>query len=612
MKKRVKDTPVCTEDFCDEFYNVYRKPIDWFFGERKEETVYIRDHETVKKIEELLLNNNSNITYLIGKAGIGKTTLIKNEYGLSDNTTVFDEKRKIIFTSLGFRGKFIEGNLTDFIAKSISSLCDSLEEKFSIGESFYSENGQILFYDFIKETFASILGYAKKTELIGKNATQIKLYKLNKAEEYDSFSYEASRLKFYLLNYSNYYQKIVFVIDNMEVLDENLRIQLVRNMLSLFSCLLNIPGYQKKKMPAVDLLLSMRNTTFINLIKVKQIAAYHPIVVIRQNNPIDIFAYLEKKNSEVKYDKQDEMGIWMEMYEIIQNFTRKFSNKYSTMIKNLSNYDFTLEKQIYKKIFTNKVWLLRGNRKKDFLNMSKTDTLFNNISVIRAIACGNNAVYRGNKSKIIPNILLNDEIHDDSIVSLLTLAYFVRNDASVTLQQLLIVFSDIFNDDVTQKSLTRVIKHFLSTEILEKQISDSEDQQEKLISLTPRGRELWDMLTSDSVLLEQYREDHFIDEKIPDINFTSSYDFMSSIGQYAIFIQLFIYIDILLKSEKKIRKVAFSNGKMDDYYNCFGAKLQTKRLLDGVLKSVEYSGNMNAYGIDEKVWRLKEKMKDID
>lgn len=613
VKKRIKDTPISTSEFCDEFYNIYRKPIDWFFGERKEETIYIKDEETVEEIENLLVKNSSNILYLIGKAGIGKTTLIKNEYGLSDNTTVFHKERGMVFASLGFRGKFPELDLTKFLASNISSICDSLEEEFDIGDNFYSMEGQLQFYEFVKETFAPILGYAKKTELIGKNSAEIKMFKLDKAEEHNKLSYEASRLKYYLLKYSGYYKKIVLVVDNMEAIEDNLRIQVVQNMLSLFSCILNVPKKEKDKMPSVDLILSMRDTTYMTLMKVDEIVAYHPKVIIRQVRPVDLFSYLENKHKEMRCAQEEELLIWEEMYEIIQNFIRKFANKYSAMIRNLSNYDFSVEKSIYKRIFTNKLWLLRGNRKRDFLDMSKTETIFNNISVIRSIACGNNAVYRGNKSKIIPNIFVNDELHDnDSIISLLILSYFVKNEARVRKMQLQLIFREIFCKKEIQDSLNRVIRRLLECGVLEECVNEELEDSESELEISPRGQELWGMLVSDSVLLELYREDYFVDDEYPNVNFISSYNLMKNIGQYAIFIQLFIFIDILLEKEKKLHDIASLNNKLIEYHNCFGYKLQTKRLLEGVLKSVEYSGNMNACGVQETVWALKEKMKSID
>lgn len=613
MKRRVKDTPVSSNVFCGDFYNTYRKPIDWFFGERKEENIYIRDYDTVKKIEENISNDYNNVLCLIGKAGIGKTTLLKNEYNLTNNTVSFDVKRRAIFVSVNFRGKiFKRGNLNNFLVNSIVCLCDSIEEVFNIGNSFYAVDKQLEFYEFVKKTMISLLGYANKTELNGKNDVEKKLLKLNRAEEIDRYSYEVSRLKYYLLKYMSSYNKIVFFIDDIETLDEDLWEKVVKGILSMLSLMLDVPSEEKERMFSIAFVLSMRDTTFYKLMKKEKIAAYEPIVIIHQDKPVDIFAFLEKKYEEMRCDNSDECKIRDEMYEIVQNFIRKFGGKYSIMIKNLSNYDFATEKRIYKKIFTNKLWLLRNDRRKNFLDMSRTDALFNNISVIRTIGCGNNAVYRGAKSNIIPNIFLNEEIHDDCMVGLLLLSYFIKNETRVQKRQLFIVFGEVFRSEEIQNALRRVIRHFLKSGILEEVMDFEIKNAEKEYMLNPRGKELFGMLNQDSVLLEMYKEDHFIEDRYMSVNFISSYNLMRDIGQYAIFIQMLIYIEILLEMEEELHKLAASNNKLEEYHNCFGTKLQTKRILEGVIRSIEYSGNMNTHGIDEFIRKLSEKMNKVD
>lgn len=120
------------------------------------------------------------------------------------------------------------------------------------------------------------------------------------------------------------------------------------------------------------------------------------------------------------------------------------------------------------------------------------------------------------------------------------------------------------------------------------------------------------MFISDSVLLEMYREDYYFDEQDKKCNFSSSFSLMETVGQFEIFTQLFHYISILLISEKKLHKVARDNGKLSEYYSCFGSKIQSKRLLEGVIKSIEYSGNMHSFGIQNSIEELEQNIKNID
>lgn len=613
MKKRIKDTPVPQSEFKSEFYNIYRKVIEFYFGNPKEEAIYVEDTDLENELMRLILNQESKIIYFLGKGGIGKTTLLKNAFNLSDNAVVFDASKDTVYISMSFRGQLLETDIKRFVINSVSSLCTALEERYKFREHFYSVEGHNEFYDYVKETKSSLLEYVTSVELIGKNEQEERFFRLQRGEEFDPYSYIASKLKFYLCFYCLSVNNITMVIDNMETLSSETRFMVVRNILAFFSCMLNAPKDSYRKTTILNLILSMRQSTYEKLIENEEINVYNPRTILYKKNPVDMLRYFEmKKETVINTNGRDEL--WEDAYEIISSLANKFNRKYSGMIMNLSNYDFQVMKKCYKKILTNKVWLLRGERRKDFLNLSKTDYLFNNISVVRSISCGNNAVYRGMKSVVLPNVLLNDEFYDDSIIGLLVLSYFIRKGKIVKKSRLSDVFFWIFNNDLKiQSSLNRIVGHFIETEILEETYYDKEPiEGNKYLVITPRGREIWNMFTSDSVLLEMYREDYYFSEQDNKCDFMSSFSLMETVGQYEIFTQLFHYISILLVSEKELHKIARDNEKMSEYYSCFGSKIQSKRLLEGVIKSIEYSGNMHSLGIRNSIEELEQSIRTID
>ena len=560
MKRKIKDTPISSNEFSNEFFNVYRKAIEFYFGNSKEEAVYIEDVELENELQHLILEQESKIIYFLGKGGIGKTTLLKNVFKLSDNAVVFDESKNIVYMSMNFRGQLLESDVKLFLINSVSSLCTALEEKYSFREQFYSIDGHNKLYDYIKETKRALLEYVSSVELIGKSEQESKLFKLQRGEEREPYTYIASKLKFYLSYYCSSINNVTIIIDNIETLSQNVRFILVRNILAFFSCMLNTPKNSDRKVVISNLVLSMRQSTYDKLNENEEINVYGPSIVLYKKNPVDMLKYFEMKKKKItNLNGMEE--IWEEAYEIIINLTSKFNNKYSIMIKNISNYDFQLMKKCYKKILSNKIWLLRGEPRRDFLNMSKTDRLFNNISVIRSIACGNNAVYRGIKSVMIPNVLLNNEFHDDSMIGLLVLSFIIRQEQYeiVKKSKLYDAIYYIFYDNLEiQQSLEKVVKYFLNIDVLE----EIYYKKNKCLSSTPRGQELLNMFTADSVLLEMYREDHYFDENDIFCKFSSSFSLMETVGQCEIFIQLFHYINILFESEKKLHKIAKDNEKV--------------------------------------------------
>lgn len=614
MKKRIKDTPVSPETYRSEFANTYRRAIEFYLGTPKEESVYVEDPELERELMRLFLDCESKIIYFLGKEGIGKTTFLKNVFGLSDNAVVFDEAKDIACISMSFRGVLLEKDANEYIINSISCVCTALEERYGFRENFYSIEGHNLFFDYIKETYCSLLENVSSVELIGKSAQDIRLLKLQRAEQKYPYAYMVSKLNFYLNYYCMAIHNIVIVIDNTEVLNKEIRGKIAKSILSFFSGLINDKYIDSaKKNLAVNLIFSMRPSTYEELVKTEEIKAYHPVTVLHKEKPVDMVKYFSLKRDTI-IDKNGMQEVWDDAYEIIMTLANKFNHKYSDMISNLCNYDFESMKKIYKKILMNKVWLLRGERRRDFLNMSKTDYLFNNISVLRAIACGNNAVYRGEKSVVVPNAMLNDEFNDDSMLSLLVMSFFMRERKLIMKKRLFDYFERIFGSDPgIRESLERVVKHFLDTEILEETYNwKNPIQKSKYLYLTSRGEEIWHLFKSDSVLLEMYREDYFFDEEDDACDFTSSFQLMNTVGQYEIFIQLFLYIDLLIEKEKELHRKVKSNGTLGEYYSCFGSKIQAKRLLEGVLKSIEYSGNMYTYDIQNEITRLENKIKNID
>ncbi len=614
MKKRIKDTPVSQETYRSEFVNTYRRAIEFYFGTPKEESVFVENPELERELMRLLLDYESRIIYFLGKEGIGKTTFLKNVFGLSDNVVVFDEAKDIAYVSMDFRGVLLEMDVDEYMLNSISCVCTALEERYGFREEFYSIEGHNLFFDHIKKTYCSLLENVSSVELIGKSEQEVKLLKLQRAEQKYPYAYLASKLNFYLNYYCVAINNIVIVIDNMETLNKEISGMIAKSILAFFSCLLNgkYTASAKKKF-AVNLMFSMRPSTYEDWVETEEIKAYHPVTILYQEKPVDMLKYFSLKRDTI-IDKNGMEEVWDDAYEIIMTLANKFNHKYSNMISNLCNYDFESMKKIYKKILMNRVWLLRGERRRDFLNMSKTDYLFNNISVLRSIACGNNAVYRGEKSIVLPNVMLNDEFNDDSMISLLVLSFLMRERKIVIKKRLFDYFDRIFGSDLgIMEALERVVKHFLDTEILEKAYEWKKPIQEnKYLRLTSRGEEIWHLFKSDSVLLEMYREDYFFDEDEDACDFISSFQLMNTIGQYEIFIQLFLYIDLLFEKEKELHMKAKRNGTLGEYYSCFGSKIQVKRLLEGVLKSIEYSGNMYTYDIQNEIARLENKIKNID
>ena len=118
--------------------------------------------------------------------------------------------------------------------------------------------------------------------------------------------------------------------------------------------------------------------------------------------------------------------------------------------------------------------------------------------------------------------------------------------------------------------------------------------------ITSRGRRLFDMLKEDSVLLEICREDMYREIPILDDNMKSSYDLMMEGKQNILFLDLLDIIKKIFDEEREYFELVYKNKKKDIFVENFGKRPLALTLLEGVSKSIQYSGCCNVIGSLEK------------
>lgn len=617
MKRKIGMASVLEPRETNELFEQYKEQWNYFLGNKKVERVYVPDPETEHELELMLDGECHCITYFLGPAGIGKTTILKKFFRTGDNGIFFDEEKKMIYLTQSFQGKLTLHNVEEVFASTLNSFCSVIGKKSALCGSFYTREEQLRFYDYIEKTRVDLLGFVDDMELLGKSEWEIKKLRLTRLREKDAVSYEASKLKFFIQRYFPEYKKIVLIVDNIEVYQSGVQEKILLETLRLQSCLSNtvsdMMGY------FVKVLVSMRDHTYGRLMGIPEIASYSPTAIIWKKNPVDIIRLLDLEYQWIKEQKlqKEDMERYQESYEILMCLSTKFNNKYSNMIQNLCNYNISEMKNCYLTILSNGVWMQREQKYK---NSRQFEAMINNISVIRSLAC-KGETYCGRNSKIIPNVFLNDEFGDRTILSLMIILYLYRNQQpyyavpsalSVSRQRVEMMFKYLYpNDRKISEEAVQVLDILIQYQIIREVESAPDSIGQKEIYLAPKGVEIWNMLASDSVLLEMYKEDHFLDASDTSILWVSSYDCMKT-NQSLIFTQAVIYIGILLQKERQYREMSIQCGTLDYYYNCFGRKTISKHLLDGLMKSIEYSGKYGDCSIINEVENLRKKIKQID
>ena len=148
------------------------------------------------------------------------------------------------------------------------------------------------------------------------------------------------------------------------------------------------------------------------------------------------------------------------------------------------------------------------------------------------------------------------------------------------------IFSeDILNNDFDGK-LINILNYLVSLDII-KSLSGG-------YSITSKGIELWNMFQADSVLIEMYREDFYMDYDSPKSNkFDSSYQLMQDRKQDVIFTKLLELLNNLYKKEKDIIKKVKQHESLQQYFDRLGNESVVQHLFRGLCNSIDFSGKYN-------------------
>ena len=190
-------------------------------------------------------------------------------------------------------------------------------------------------------------------------------------------------------------------------------------------------------------------------------------------------------------------------------------------------------------------------------------------------------------------------------------------DSYIVLKDYRDIFLEIFGKNSEQK-IKDVISYLYQCEILRKSIADNNDAKdsfgenvyrekigwESKMYITSRGRKLWDMLKDDSLLLELCREDVYRERFLPEDCMKSSYDLMTEGKQDVLFNDLLFIINQVFEEELKYLKEVCKKKKQDLFVTAFGKSPLSLILLEGVSKSIQYSGYRDLIRSDREKFQM--------
>lgn len=620
-------------------------------NDKEFEEMYVPDGDFEKELNDFLKLHSNSMKFCVGYTGIGKSTSIRHclELGVSNVARLNTKSRcapnkyMVIFPTFLDGARRILGDKFDFIGR-IASVCTSLEEKHpELREIMRTLEGRGKFYHFIRKHTPRILEPKDDFVFIEKSPEEEIRGRLSYAQKNYPYEYYANKLKYYILCTNSIYDRLVIVLDDIETLSEKEQHDIIEEFLHFYGCM-NNTDVQEQDDYRINMLISVRPHTLRmyrhkDLVeKFRGLEAFSVATnTVLKKSAVDLGAFFKGRFD--YYTSQDATVIgnkqtWEECYKILMKLNDTFEGRYKNMIINLCFFNVRAALAIYARVLSNRFWI-QGNRiKYIFFTVSPEQYNFNNINVIRAIGCGNAAVFTGVEDSVIPNIFLTTEDKDYSIMCLLVMQYFIKSvvdnegtmeitygENAIELGEIMQSWTHIVGEEKAKKLYT-ALKYLFEHKVLRKSIEDTDnmetmDKAESLedksrLYISPRGYELMAMLSRDSVYLEMLRECAWreYDGREKWYSYQSSYELLIQKKQDVIFMDLLEYIDYLREQEESFFFDPNSNIDLKEYRNTFGASMMVTHLMSGVEKSLSYSGKLSIPALNDKFLTVRRYISD--
>lgn len=576
----------------------------------------IRDEHTINELTGVLKSPMDSVTVFVGKKGNGKTLDLQESYGCNNNAITLRQDDRTVVIPMFFHG-LLAGKETVSREESADRIKRDIERQVAAasrriekenpvaGEWFHQEGRDSEFCDFIQNSNPKALENPNDWE----NESVKEMLETAKETEY--FIYAASKLKFHLAKGPAGFDRVLILIDGVESLDESVRDLVISQYLRFYECMRNFPVQNGGRRVYVNLVISLRPNTYYTMKAQGVFENYDEAFVIYKEYQIDLSEYFREKVAKLPEEvrTKDEVR-WNEALRMVTILTEKFEKKYSNMIMGLTDLNLRYALKVCEDILSNPVWVTRAARTDPNVEGMRDEYVFNNITVLRAIACGSDLVYMGGEDNLIPNVLYNTPECDNALISLYIIAYFVKRyeysgqprAVGSKRKDVWRDFEDVFGEQIDgigefKSRFEETVSYLLRCGVL----GGTDDD----MSITSKGREIYNMLAADSVLMELYREDYYKIYNSSDAEgFKSSFDLMQEDKQEFIFKGLLEMMWHLLEREKNVVKAAKRKGAYNKYVSLFGNESMTGHLLSGVNKSVDYSGKYQVSEVQEERTRL--------
>ncbi len=414
--------------------------------------------------------------------------------------------------------------------------------------------------------------------------------------------FHTAMLKYYLNQNNCPINNIVLLIDDIEGVGESQELIPIKLAYRIITCLENTP---KSKHWSVHLIISCRNYVYRLIMdnsftaERQQIETYTESEDFHLEKSPTIAAIVNKRYQAIS--KKDKSEKWKTALDTVMAILVGIDSSIGEFILNLKIRNIRKALSVTKRIVYNKQWIQRDYTEDSagaFTIDSVKDYDITPATLIRAIGMRESLVYCSNISDI-PNVMYNE--NDTDLYPLLVLKYCLNctnkkyanwNDTiSLTTfyNKLEYIFGNEENSHIHYFKVATeylIINRLLLRSIDQLQanampVNETNVGEINRVYISNAAVDIWDLLGKNSVLMEMYMDDIWMDNSIRPISKRKFRGFDSD--NFSIAIK---YINTLIDKETIIRNHARNLGKFNEYEKLFGSELICQHLLDGLSKSL--------------------------
>lgn len=627
--------PVFKQNDITELAKLFPKGFSYFFmpslppkNMEDSEAFYIPNENMESQIYKAVSGDESSLSVLIGERGSGKSALIRHCLKAAGNQAKIEKNTIFLFSFFSCRPP--RSVFPFHIENRIRSVNAKLKESYpKLSEYFYSPQGQKHFFDFTEKLQADILQYAKSNASEPMSPSRQEAMALEHARKHAPAVFEALKLQFLLSSPLCPIQRLVISIDGIDGFAPCQIQEILCAFITLYKQLNSFPLDKMPKYCIVNLLISLQPSSYRCLYQARKQQAWPVSQVIIMNNSFNLEKYFSRRLR--RYSQKSSAqntDAWRKCQQQLGLICQKFGGKYDSMIWNLSFHSVPEALKLYAKILCNQTWMRQGQRDSDHSWFNTETYVLNNISVIRAIACGENEIFVNTPESHVSNLLYNTPDKDYSILCLYIIALFKRHLGAdeacgsdfLVVNNIISFFQDLFPTipDISADVHTALkylysrkilVKSYTDTAVPEKHTDTESLGKHSRLYLSSKGLELWNMLQADSVLMEICREDYYrtYDTEGCCNNRYGSYVLMED-QQDELFIDSCRIVSSLIILEETYIEDARKNQTVCLLTEALGTEMMCSYLMQGIKKSMEYSGLIRQPNVYEAFTQVNEKI----